>query len=317
MAASPSVGGSSRSGGAIARPRRSFVFSVWAEFLGLLLFVAICNLFPNLGGNLNDGGLIVLGLILSLVPASLWLVVFYRADRMEPEPRQYVVAVFIGALVIMAALHQPLFAYLYAVDSWLYTYWWAQLLGGILVIGFASMGIVYLTVRALIFDNPEFDERTDGIVYAIAAGLGVATVNNIVYVVQHGGVELDIGSIRMVTTALGYASFAGVLGYFMGQSRFEKTPAYYLPLGITIAALLTGFYFFALDRAGAGQLTDESWRDLLLGGFLALVTMGAVGWLMRRSNEETLRVAQLNAAGDAWEPRSDSEAAADGGKEAA
>jgi len=176
-----------------------------------------------------------------------------------------------------------------------------------------SMAIVYAAVRVVVFDNPEFDERLDGIIYAVAAGLGVATVNNFAYVLQHGGVNLDVGSIRMVTNTLGYASAAAVLGYFLGQARFEKVPIFYLPLGVLLGALLTGLYFFILDRAGASSLTGDPWRDLLLGIFLALVTMAAVGWLVRRSNEETLRVSRVVGDGDRWEALPAEGTAAEGG----
>ena len=67
----------------------------------------------------------------------------------------------------------------------------------------------------------------------------------------------DIGSIRMVVNAMGYACFGGILGYFMGQARFEKTPAYYVPGGLGLAALLTGLYFFLLDRTAG----DPVWQQ--------------------------------------------------------
>ncbi len=290
-----------RSSGASPQPRPSFLRSVWLELLGLLLFVAIFNLFPGIGRALDDGGLILLGSMLALTPAVLWLAFFYRMDRAEPEPKRLVIGVYLAGGLLAAALHLPIFGYLFAVDSWLPQYWWSQLLGGILVVGMVAMAIVYAAVRVVVFDNPEFDERLDGIIYAVAAGLGVATVNNFAYVLQHGGVNLDVGSIRMVTNTLGYASAAAILGYFLGQARFEKVPLYYLPAGVLLGALLTGLYFFILDRAGASSLTGDAWRDLLLGIFLALVTMAAVGWLVRRSNEETLRVSRVVGDGDHWE----------------
>ena len=199
--------------------------------VGLLAFVGIFNfLLPDLGSNMDEGGLITLGIVFSMTPAVLWLVIFYRADAREPEPKRLVITVYIVGLLLAAALYQVVVVGFFDVDSWLYTYWWSQLFGEILVIGALSMGIVYLTVRFIVFGHPEFDERLDGIIYAIAAGLGIATVVNFAYVIQHGGVDLGIGSIRMVTNTLGYACFAGVLGYFMGQARFEQTPAYYLPV---------------------------------------------------------------------------------------
>lgn len=302
-----------RSSGAPPRTRPSFLRSVWFELLGLLLFVAIFNLLPGIGSALNDAGLILLGIVLALVPAVLWLLFFYRMDRAEPEPKRLVIGVYLAGGLLAAALYIPVFGFLFAVDSWLPQYWWSQLLGGILVVGVVSMAIVYAAVRVVVFDNPEFDERLDGIIYAVAAGLGVATVNNFAYVLQHGGVNLDVGSIRMVTNTLGYASAAAVLGYFLGQARFEKVPIFYLPLGVLLGALLTGLYFYILDRAGASSLTGDPWRDLLLGIFLALVTMAAVGWLVRRSNEETLRVSRVVGDGDRWEALPADDVAAEGG----
>lgn len=286
-----------------ARNRPSLWWSSLWAFVGLLAFVGIFNfLLPDLGANLDEAGLIALGLLFSLVPAVLWLVIFYRIDSREPEPKRLVAGVYAVGLLLAAGIYLPILNGVFAVDTWLYQNWWVQLVGEVLVIGMLGMGLVYLAVRATVFDNPEFDERLDGIIYAMAAGLGIGTVINFMYVWQHGGVDLGIGSIRMVTNALGYATFGGVLGYFIGQVRFEKTPVYYLPAGVIVAAFLNGFYFFALDHAARGPFDTAGWRDLLLAGFLAIVALAFVGALVRRSNEETARVSQLSASGDAWVP---------------
>jgi hypothetical protein len=176
------------------------------------------------------------------------------------------------------------------------------LFGEVLLVGALSMGIVYAAVRGVVYFSPEFDERLDGIIYGMAAALGVATVVNFLYVLRHEGVDLDIGSIRMVVNAMGYASFGGVLGYFMGQARFEKTPAYYLPAGLGLAALLTGLYFFLLDRTAGDAFGNNGGRDLLLAAFLALLAVLLLNYLVNRTNEETDRVAGLTPAGDAWIP---------------
>jgi protease PrsW len=299
--ASP-VGDATSNGSKAAGQPSLWRSSLWA-LLGLLAFVGVFNfLLPGLGTNLNEAGLIALGFVFSVVPALLWLAIFYRVDSREPEPKQFVIAVYLVGLLLAAALYLPVVNGLFGVDGWMYQTWWSQLLGEILVIGALGMGIVYLAVRVVVFTNPEFDERLDGIIYAMAAGLGVATIVNFAYVLQHGGVDLGIGSIRMVTNALGYASFAGVLGYFMGQAHFEKTPPYYVPLGVGLAAVLNGLYFYLLDRTGGGQFGSSAWTDLWLAAFVAVVVLAFVGALVRRSNEETWRVSQLSASGDAWVP---------------
>ncbi|HMN30426.1 MAG TPA: PrsW family glutamic-type intramembrane protease, partial [Caldilineaceae bacterium] len=279
----------------VARNRLSLWTALVMAFLGLAAFVVLFNLLPDLGDNASAGALILLGLVISLVPALLWLGFFYRLDRLEPEPKPLVVSLFVLGALVTAALHGPVLQGLFAIDSWLYTRWWTRLLGGILVVGFFEQYLIYLTVRYGIFTNPEYDERVDGVIYSMAAGLGLATVLNFSYVIARGGVDLDIGSIRVVVNALAFASFAGIQGYFMGQSRFETTPFYYLPLGLSLAALVNGLFFFVLDQLPGGFSTHP-WRDLILAALLALASLAIVFWLVGRANEEMMRLARQQLA---------------------
>lgn len=277
----------------VAHNRRGLWFAVIIALAGLLAFVAVFNLvIPNFGAGLDGVPLIGLGLLFALVPAVLWLLLFYRLDRLEPEPKQMVFNVFLLGIFVTAALHAPILDGVFAVNEWLYANWWSQLLGNILVIGFVEQVIVWGIVRYTVFSHPEFDERVDGVIYAIAAGLGVATVLNFQYVLSRGGVDLSIGSIRMVVTSMAQASFAGVLGYFIGQARFERTPVYYMPLGLTVAATINGLFAFLLERTSAGALNSYPWTDLLLAAAVAAISMAVVFWLIARANEETLRLAQ-------------------------
>lgn len=280
----------------VATNRMGLWWALALEILGLLAFVLIFNfLLPTLGDSLSTAARIALGLLFSLVPAALWLLFFYGFDRAEPEPKGMVLNVFLLGGLLFAALHGPLLQGIFDVDRWLPTTWWSRLLGGFLVVGVVEQALVWLTVRVSVYDHPEFDERVDGVVYAVAAGLGMATVINFTYVLDRGGVNLDIGSVRMVVNALAYASFAGVLGYFIGQVRFEKTPWYYLPLGLVLAALLNGLLFYWLESGSTGLAGQKPWGDLLLASVVAVLALVLVFWLIARANEETLRVVRGEA----------------------
>lgn len=228
---------------------------------------------------------------MSLVPAVLWLLFFYRLDRLEPEPKTKLLTIFGLSALVTAAIANPLLQNFFEIDRWLYNSFGTQLLGGILLVGFVQSAVIYLVVRYGIYHSPEFDERVDGVIYAIAAGLGLSTVINFLYVIDHGGVDLGIGAVRIVVNALAYASFAGVLGYFLGQARFERTPGYYLPLGLALSATLNGIFFLMEDRVTADGLRVNPWNGLILAALFAVVTLGVVFWLINRANEETLRVA--------------------------
>jgi protease PrsW len=275
----------------IAHNRRGFWLASLIELGGLFIFVAFFNLIAGIGANLDGPGLILLGLLMSLVPAVLWLLFFYRLDRLEPEPKTKLLTIFGLSALVTAAIANPLLQNFFEIDHWLYNSFGTQLLGGILLVGFVQSAVIYLVVRYGIYNSPEFDERVDGVIYAIAAGLGLSTVINFLYVIDHGGVDLGIGSVRIVVNALAYASFAGVLGYFLGQARFERTPSYYLPLGLALSATLNGIFFLMEDRVTADGLRVNPWNGLILAALFAVVTLGVVFWLINRANEETLRVA--------------------------
>ncbi len=276
----------------VAHNRGGLWVAIIITVVGLMIFTGIFNLIlPDFADTLSGAPLIALGLLFSLVPAAIWIYFFYRLDRLEAEPKQLVFTVFLVGVLVTAALHDPLIDGLYAVNSWQYNSWWGHLLGGILIVGVIEQALIWATVRFTVFRNPEFDERVDGVIYSVAAGLGLATVLNFQYVIRSSGVDLNIGSIRMVINALAYASFAGIMGYFIGQARFEKTPIYYLPAGLALAAVINGYFWYLLDRTVGTGFQSGAWLDLLFAAIVAFVALGIVFWLVERANEETLRLA--------------------------
>lgn len=277
--------------------RLSFWLGLALSAIPLAAFVFVFNLAPDLGDEVSPATLIGLGLIMSLAPGLFWLGFFYRLDRLAPEPKRLVLNVFLLGALVTAALHGPVLHGLLQVDRWLYDRWWVRLLGGVLIVGFFEQFLIYLVVRFGIYTHPEFDERMDGVIYGMAAGVGMATVFNFSYVLTRGGVDLDIGSLRIVVNALAFGAFGGVQGYFMGQARFETTPVYYLPGGLSLAALLNGLFFFVIERVGGGALSDQPWRDVIFAAVVAGLTLGIVFWLVARATEETQRISGSHSAG--------------------
>lgn len=276
----------------VAHNRSGLWVAIVITIVGLLVFTGIFNfLIPGAGDNLSGAPLILVGLILSLVPAAIWIYFFYRLDRLDPEPKHMVLGIFIMGALVTAALRDPIINGLFDMRAWQYNTWWGHLFGGILIVGFVEQFLIYATVRYVIFKHVEFDERVDGVIYAVAAGLGLATVLNFQYVIRSNGVDLDVGSVRMVINGLGYATFAGVMGYFIGQTRFEKTPIYYMPAGLALAAALNGVFWFFIDRTFGGGLQPNPWGDLIFAAIVAIIGLTIVFWLVERANEETLRIA--------------------------
>ncbi len=231
--------------------------------------------------------LTVIGLVVAVVPAIVWLGFFYRRDRLEPEPRTMVFGEFALGALVASAIAIPIVDEVFDVGSWLFASPLVHLVGGILIVGIVQEGLVYLTVRLSVYSSREFDERTDGIIYGTAVGLGVATALNVAFVVESGGVDLGTGAIRIVLTSLAHASFGGVIGYFLGRQKFERRPIWWMPAGVALAATLNGVFFFLRTTVGRGTIEGPlqavaPWIGLILAAILAAVVTAVLSTLIRR-----------------------------------
>ncbi len=274
----------------VTKDRKGLWGSTAAAIVGLLVFVAVVDLVvaatkPALQG----ASLIGVGVVLALVPALLWLVVFYLQDRLEPEPKGYVLGIFVLGALLAQAVGLPVVRGLFHVQTWVGRGGWLiQLLASILIVGFVQEYLKYAAVRYTIFGSPEFDERVDGIIYGAAAGLGFATMLNIHYVVASGGVQLGVGIIRITVTALAQASFSGVMGYFLGRAKFENMGKWWLPAGLTLAAVLNGLVTYLLGEVSMRGLSFTPLYGLIVAAGVAVITFGVLFALIRRVNAMTL-----------------------------
>lgn len=263
---------------------RGYVLLIVAQvvFVGLVYLLDLA-IKPVLTGS----SLVWAGILMSLVPAVLWMVFFYRQDRLEPEPKSFILAVFLLGGLLAAAIGTPLLENIFHVSKWIHAGTAATILGSILVVGFTQEFLKYAAVRYSIYRSVEFDEATDGVIYATAAGLGYATLLNIQFVVSNGGVDLGASVIRMAVVALAHASFAAIGGYFLGRAKFEQKPVWWMPLGLTLAATLNGLFNWLRGRLVQSGISLEAastnpWLGLILAATLAILTAGIILWLVRR-----------------------------------
>lgn len=266
---------------------------VWRdEFLliiSLCVFVGIVYaLDASLHPVFTPSTLLLTGVFLALVPALIWLLFFYLQDSAEPEPKSFVVGVFLLGGILASAVGIPVLGGLFRVSHWIYSDTLTTILGGILVVGFTQEFLKYAAVRYSIYNSEEFDEPTDGVVYATAAGLGYATVLNIQFVISNGGVDLGTGIIRMAVVALAQAAFSGITGYFLGRAKFESETIWWMPLGITLAAIFNGLFNWLLGIVNQPTITlsgstSNIWMGLVLAAVVALATTGVILWLVRQN----------------------------------
>jgi len=130
----------------------------------------------------------------------------------------------------------------------------------------------------------------------VAAGLGYATVVNFAYVLDHGGVDIGVGAMTVTVNALAQAGFAGITGYFLGQAKFETTPPYWLALGVTLASVLNGIFYFLVDQVTLQGLRFTPLNGVILAAVFAFILFSLVFFLIRRANAETLAISRMQEA---------------------
>jgi protease PrsW len=130
----------------------------------------------------------------------------------------------------------------------------------------------------------EFDEPMDGIVYGVAASLGFATLENVLYVAGGG---LGVAVLRAFTAVPGHAFAGAIMGYYVGQAKFRpRDRGRLLAAAIFFPTLLHGLYDFplltmsAFSEASFVSSFDEGMTLPLLSLFLAALVVEAV-WALR------------------------------------
>lgn len=183
---------------------------------------------------------------LSTVLPSLLLLAYFRGRDVYPEPARVVWTTFgLGVLSVIPVLAfaLPLSALLGDLaDPFARAAYEAFILAALPEETCKILVLVLYARR-----HSAFDEPMDGVVYGVAASLGFATMENVLYVAQGG---LGVAILRALTSIPGHATFGAIMGYYLGQAAFDPRRA----RGAMIAAFawplcLHGLYDFPLLAA--------------------------------------------------------------------
>ena len=103
-----------------------------------------------------------------------------------------------------------------------------------IVAALTEEGMKFLAFYFFFWKNRNFNERFDGIVYAVYISLGFAGIENILYVFTGG---YSVGVIRALTAVPAHALFGIVMGYYFGMAKFNPGRTYNLPGSGFLSAL--------------------------------------------------------------------------------
>jgi RsiW-degrading membrane proteinase PrsW (M82 family) len=230
-------------------------------------------------------------LILAIAPGVAISAYIIFKDQYNREPRRYLIISFLlGMLSVLPALGLEISAS--QITSNFPAFF--KTTAGIAINAYFFVALPeeiwkFLMLLWYAYRKKEFDEPFDGIVYAVMVGMGFATVENISYVSQYG---LMTGIMRLFLAVPAHASFAIIMGYFMGKARFSaQKQRFLLFFGVFWATVFHGSYdFFLFLQESHTTGTDNASLLLFLGAMVSLVT-GII--LSKKAIKEHLKLSVL------------------------
>lgn len=181
---------------------------------------------------------------IALLPILILVYYIYHKDKKLPEPTGQLVKAFLFGILsvpVSFCISIPLgLIGIYPVEA-------TNILGSISTAFFgaaipeeiAKFFMLWLLLRK----NPYFDEKMDGIVYAVCISLGFAALENIMYLFSNAESYLSVGIARAIFAVPGHFCFGILMGYYYSLAKFyPKTPKKNKVLILIAPILVHGLY---------------------------------------------------------------------------
>lgn len=224
-------------------------------------------------------------LLLAFIPIFVIAVYIYKRDKFNKEPLKELLKAFAAGMfsaVVVILVHEILDLSGVDIET------------NVFLRAFVSAAVIeecskFFFFYKLFWNNPNFDERFDGIVYAVYVSLGFAFVENVLYIYQDVGQAVSIARARAFFAVPAHTLFAIAMGYGAGIARFSrKRASLYLVSGLVWAILLHGIYDFLLMYSSDLASVNETFSAFIVMLFyIFVIIMWVVGFRrMKKLNEE-------------------------------
>jgi RsiW-degrading membrane proteinase PrsW (M82 family) len=206
-------------------------------------------------------------LLLAIAPVLIIIIYIYIKDKYEKEPKRLLLMSFgLGAIisVIVTTLLYIIFDFLIPLTNEHSVA--QQFIKAFFVVGLSEEFSKYIIVRYYSQPRRAFNEPFDGIIYAVMVSMGFAATENILYVLQGG---YEVGVLRAFTAVPAHATFAILMGYYMGLAKFSKHKVKMNFTGLFLAVAFHGAYDFFLFIDFIPGLWVGAFISLIVGIILA------------------------------------------------
>ena len=189
-------------------------------------------------------------LFVSLAPVLIIALYVYSRDKYEKEPLAVLLRAMLAGVAIVipvVLIERFLSSAAPGTEGLAYAAYTA-----FAVAGFTEEAFKYIAFILFFWNNRNFNEKFDGIVYSVYIALGFAAVENILYVFTGG---VGVGMVRAITAVPAHALFGIVMGYYFSKARFSANHRFlFLVLAFFMPFVFHGLYDFLLMSQSPAML---------------------------------------------------------------
>ncbi|MBU1255500.1 PrsW family intramembrane metalloprotease [Patescibacteria group bacterium] len=220
-------------------------------------------------------------ILLGLLPSLVWLSFYLKKDK-HPESNSIVLRIFIWGMLLapLAIIFELILIWLLnpnsnPLDLLSQTYqasFIKIILAATLIPALVEEYLKYSIVWHRFLKKPEFDEPVDTMLYCIIAGLGFASVENLLILFKIpfpdiGKAFTTIG-FRFLGATLVHALASGIVGYWLAQGLLNiKKRKRFILTGLTIAIIFHSCYNYLVITI----LNQRTYNEKLF--FVSVITV--------------------------------------------
>ena len=233
-------------------------------------------------------------LLLAILPVMLLLIFVYNKDK-EKEPLSLLLQLFIlgmiscGLVLLLSNVYELFLPFMAKkvkeMDSF------EVIIYSFICVALTEEFCKWLMLYIKGYNNREFDEVFDIIVYAVFVSLGFAFIENIVYIFSK--LTLRTAILRALSSVPGHACDAIFMGYYLclaKQCHYKKKykdENKYIALSILVPAILHGIYDYCL-------MSNMEMLGFVFLAFIIFLYTNAFQTLTKASQKNKLLVEKNN-----------------------
>ncbi len=176
--------------------------------------------------------------LLSETPILILSFYIFIRDKYEKEPiRLLLTGLVLGVFFSVPILFTELFFLKYTPSNYILS----KIYTSFFVASFTEEFYKFLLLYLIIWKNPNFNERFDGIVYSVFISLGFAGIENFLFISNNIETMVYTSSMRAIISVPAHFFYGVFMGYYLSYAKFNKDYKYFF-ISFAVPVILHGLF---------------------------------------------------------------------------